>query len=162
MAVTHKTCCFTGHRVIPSEALPWLAASLEKTVRGLVAEGFCYFGTGGALGFDTLAAETILRLRGEYPHIKLILVLPCRDQAENWRAEDAARYEAIRAQADKVVYTSETYTQGCMHKRNRCLVDHSSACVAYCTRATGGSAYTVAYARRKGIRLINLQTAGSI
>jgi len=152
----NQTCCFTGHRRIPPEVLPSLAAQLEKTVRELIQTGIRFFGAGGALGFDTLAAETVLRLRGEFPHIRLILVLPCRDQTRGWPREDAARYERILTQADSVVYVDRQYTPGCMHKRNRRLVDHSSVCVAYCTRATGGSAYTVDYARGQGVRVILL------
>ena len=65
-------------------------------------------------------------------------------------------YERIKALADKVVYTSQEYTKGCMHKRNRHLVDHSSVCVCYLTKKDGGTAYTVDYAERQGLEVINL------
>lgn len=153
-----KTCCFTGHRVIPTRALPGLAEELEQTLRRLIGEGVRYFGAGGALGFDTLAAETVLRLKGEYPGMRLILVLPCRDQTRGWREADVRRYRDILSRADKVVYTAECYSPGCMHRRNRHLVENSSVCVAYCTRETGGSAYTAQYARQRGLRLVLLGT----
>ena len=156
MDMREKTCCFTGHRDIPARVLPLLSAELEQAVLGLISEGVRFFGAGGALGFDTLAAETVLRLRERYQQIRLILVLPCRDQTRGWKPRDIARYEAILAQADKVVYTAETYSPGCMHRRNRHLVDNSSVCVAYCTRNTGGTAYTVDYAQRQGLRIILL------
>ncbi|MDY5008749.1 SLOG family protein [Candidatus Allofournierella merdipullorum] len=151
-----KTCCFTGHRVIPTRALPRLVEELKQTLRRLIGEGVRYFGVGGALGFDTLAAETVLRLKGEYPSVRLILVLPCRDQTRGWKAADARRYRDILSRADKVVYTAERYSPGCMHRRNRHLVENSSVCVAYCTRETGGSAYTAEYARQRGLRLVLL------
>lgn len=151
-----KTCCFTGHRVIPTRALPRLVEELKQTLRRLIGEGVRYFGVGGALGFDTLAAETVLRLKGEYPSVRLILVLPCRDQTRGWKAADAHRYRDILSRADKVVYTAERYSPGCMHRRNRHLVENSSVCVAYCTRETGGSAYTAEYARQRGLRLVLL------
>ena len=121
-----KTCCFTGHRAIPARALPALAEELEQTLRRLIGEGMRYFGAGGALGFDTLAAETVLRLKGEYPGVRLILVLPCRDQTRGWKEADVRRYREILSRADKVVYTAEHYSPGCMHRRNRHLVDNSS------------------------------------
>lgn len=152
----NQTCCFTGHRHIPPEVLPALSAQLESTVRSLIKSGIRYFGAGGALGFDTLAAGTVLRLRTEFPQIRLILVLPCRDQTRGWPAGDISRYEGILEQADKHVYTGEYYCSGCMQKRNRHLVDNSRVCVAYCTRRTGGSAYTVDYARKKGLEVILL------
>ncbi len=61
-----------------------------------------------------------------------------------------------KAQADKVVYTSQEYTRGCMFKRNRYLVDNSGVCVCYLARDAGGTAYTVNYAKRQGLEIINL------
>lgn len=133
-----------------------IARKLEQTVIGLIQSGVQYFGAGGALGFDTLAAQTVLKLKKEYPHIKLILVLPCLSQTKGWREEDIQIYEIIKAAADKVVYTSQQYTRDCMHKRNRHLVDHSGVCICYLTESNGGTAYTVNYANKHGLKIINL------
>ena len=76
--------------------------------------------------------------------------------ARGWRSEDIAVYEDIKCRSDKVVYVSREYTQDCMHRRNRHLVDHSGTCICYLTRTYGGTAYTVDYARRKGLRIINV------
>lgn len=65
-------------------------------------------------------------------------------------------YEYIKTQADKIVYTSQEYTRGCMHKRNRHLVDNSSVCICYLTEPSGGTAYTVNYALRNGKSVINI------
>lgn len=151
-----KTCCFTGHRDLPFLKRNVIARKLEQTVIDLIHSGIQYFGAGGALGFDTLAAQTILKLRKEYPSIKLILVLPCLSQTRGWREADIETYNAIKAAADKVVYTSQEYTHGCMYKRNRHLVDNSSICVCYLTESTGGTAYTVNYANQQGLKVINL------
>ena len=43
-----------------------------------------------------------------------------------------------------------------MHKRNRHLVDNSSVCVCYLNKENGGTAYTVDYAGKKGLEIINL------
>ena len=88
--------------------------------------------------------------------MKLILVLPCLTQTRGWRPEDVTEYERIKAQADKVVYMAQQYTIGCMHKRNRHLVDHSSICVCYLTEDSGGTAYTVRYAKKQGLEIINI------
>lgn len=155
-SVRDYTCCFTGHRALPPEERGAIAYQLEQTVIMLIQAGIRFFGAGGARGFDTLAAQTILKLRRRYPHIKLILVLPCLSQTQGWRDEDIKVYESIKTAADKVTYTSEKYTQGCMHKRNRHLVDHSSICVCYLTEDRGGTAYTVNYAKKQGLTVINL------
>ena len=150
------TCCFTGHREIPPEKRAEIAGRLEQVIVNLYQRGVRFYGAGGARGFDTLAARTVLKLKPSYPKIKLILVLPCLTQTRGWRPEDIAEYERIKAQADKVVYTAQQYTRGCMHKRNRHLVNHSSVCVCYLNRESGGTAYTVRYARKKGLEIINL------
>lgn len=130
--------------------------ALRVTIRTLIQNGYQYFGAGGALGFDTMAAQMVLSLKSEFPNIKLILVLPCKNQTDRWRENDRAIYEEIKAQADKVVYITESYTSDCMMRRNRHLVDYSSVCVCYLTRKQGGTAYTVDYAHHKGVRVINL------
>lgn len=151
-----KTCCFTGHRTIPEAQKAKVAVSLRIAIRELVLDGYLYFGAGGALGFDTMAAQTVLRLKGEFPHIKLILVLPCKDQADRWSEADRAVYEDIKSKADKIVYMAEHYTRDCMFRRNRHLVDNSSVCICYLTQKSGGTAYTVGYAEKKGVTVKNL------
>ena len=82
-----QTACFTGHRTIPPQQLEDLAQRLRAAVEDAIGRGYRYFGAGGALGFDTLAAQTVLDLKKIYPHIRLILVLPCRSQAERWNRD---------------------------------------------------------------------------
>ena len=129
-----KTCCFTGHRKIPGDELPQIKTKLKNTIIELINNGVIYYGAGGALGFDALAALTVLELKQQYPQIKLILVLPCNNQTRNWRQSDIELYEIIKSQADKVVYTSEHYYSGCMQKRNRHLVD--TAAIAFVIKRT--------------------------
>ena len=150
-----KTCCFTGHREI-KESIQKVVEVLKIELDKLIENGYCYFGAGGALGFDTIAAQTVLHLREQYPHIKLILVLPCIDQTKSWSYEDREVYEDIKQKADKVVYTSKDYSRGCMHKRNRHLVDSSSVCICYLNENKGGTFYTVNYANTKQLKIINI------
>ena len=151
-----KTVCFTGHRTIPMLKKWKIEKKLKETLEDLIDNGYCYFGAGGALGFDTIAAQTVLGLKKKHPEIKLILVLPCKNQTRGWEEKDVSVYESIMEQADKVVYTQEHYDRGCMFKRNRHLVDNSSVCVAYLTEEKGGTAYTVNYANQKGVKVINI------
>ena len=74
-----KGCCFTGHRKIPENELSNLQKRLQKTVKGLLKQGVTIFYTGGALGFDTLAAQAVLNARRFHPQVKLILALPCHN-----------------------------------------------------------------------------------
>ena len=151
-----KTCCFTGHRKLPEEQLPQLKQALFKVIVRLASQGVTRFACGGALGFDTLAAQMVLVVKETFPQIQLLLVLPCKTQDKYWSKEDQKIYREILARADRVVFVSETYIQGCMQKRNRLLVEGSSVCVCYCTKKQGGTVYTVGYAQQKGLNLINL------
>jgi len=151
-----KTCCFTGHRKIPVSEYGILKSKLKDVIISLIERGVIYFGAGGGLGFDTLAAETILELKTEYPIIKLILVLPCENQTYNWNVKDIKIFNDIKSKCDKYVYISKNYTRDCMFKRNRHLVDNSSVCVCYKNKDSGGTAYTVRYAEEKKLEIINI------
>ena len=154
--IKRLTACFTGHRHIPTNELEVVSAELEKTIRELIRDGYLFFAVGGALGFDTLVAQTVLRLKGEFHEIKLFLVLPCLTQTRGWDKADVKVYEEIKAAADNVIYTSYEYTRGCMFKRNRKLVDISNVCVCFLRQLTGGTAYTVKYAKAKNMQIINI------
>jgi len=154
--MSQKICCFTGHREIPHKEYEPLAELLEETVRKLAKKGVTEYRAGGARGFDMLAAQTVLRLKKEIPALRLVLKLPYKQKGRSWSAEERAIYEEICAQAESTSYIAEHYTRGCMQRRNRQLVEGSGYCVSYCTRDTGGTAYTVAYARKNGLEIINL------
>lgn len=149
-------CCFTGHRQIDEKDIPMLEKKLMKEVERLIRKGIMFFFTGGALGFDTLAALTVIKLKQKYPRIQLVLALPCKGQADRWKTEDRILYERIKYLADNVIYTSPYYFDGCMQVRNRYLVNHSDICISYQKRQTGGTSYTVNYCKEKGIPVINL------
>ena len=153
------TACFTGHRQIPAEEEERICTRLDEVIADLIGRGIQCFATGGALGFDTMAAQAVLRAKEIHPHIRLILVLPFPDQGRRWSECNRKVYEEIKSQADEIEYTSEHYTRFCMFARNRRLVERSCVCVAYQTTDTGGTAYTVKYASSKGLRIINLAHA---
>ena len=148
--------CFTGHRSIDTARSPSISCTLNGVVQSLINHGATDFYTGGALGFDTLAALTVLRLRHICPNIRLHLILPCKTQTKMWSERDKFVYEQILLSADSVEYVQESYTSGCMHERNRRLVDNAELCVAYCEHSGGGTAYTVAYALKNEKELINI------
>ena len=154
---TNAVCCFTGHRRIPDGVLPRVMSALRREVLHLVREeGVTRFLSGGALGFDTLAAEVVLEVIADHPHVSLVIVRPCADQTRGWNASDAARHEAILARASEVVTLAPAYRPGCMQARNRYLVEHSGRCLCYLTERSGGTAYTVRYAASRGLPIVNL------
>lgn len=150
------SCCFTGHRKLTTEEENKLAERLFHQVTSLIGQGILHFYTGGALGFDTMAARTILALKRQNKKIQLHLILPCKEQDKYWNSSDHFTYQKILWESDSVEYVSDQYFRGCMHERNRQLVNHASFCICYLTNSTGGTAFTVNYARKKGLTIINL------
>ncbi len=122
----------------------------------LCKNGVTLYMTGGALGFDTLAAEAVLRKKATRPDIQLVLVVPCKNQSERWCTDDKKRYEHIKRLADKVICLAEQYYDGCMLIRNRYMVDQSVCCVCFLTEHKGGTFYTVNYARKKKVKVFNI------
>lgn len=151
-----RTACFTGHRSIPENDKVKLRIQLDRIIEALYNKGVVFFGCGGAYGFDTEAVNAVLKAKERHKEIKLILVLPCKGQDKYWNDESKAMYRDILSKVDKIVYTSEYYTNDCMHKRNRHLVDYSGYCIAYCTKQSGGTVYTMNYAKDSGVKVVNL------
>ena len=151
-----ESCCFTGHRILPAGELPALRAALRREISNLAEAGVGRFLAGGARGFDMLAAQEVLWLREERYALELVLVLPCPEQADRWNARERQAYREMVQEADEVIYVSEVYTPDCRFRRNRKLVEESGSCICYLNRERGGTAYTVKYAEKLGLSIVNL------
>ena len=152
-----RTCCFTGHRDIPADRLQMVMTGTEAKVRELISQGYRYFGIGGAMGYDTIVAEMLFRLRErEYPEIKIILVYPFDGFISRWSDSQQATYARLLPMYDKRVCVCKSASREAYLARDRHLVDYSSACIAYCTRQTGGTAYTIRYAVARGVPVFNV------
>ncbi len=152
------TCCFTGHRTIPESLRDDLKKRLRSAIVDMIEKNsVTVFIAGGALGFDMMAEIEVLELKKIYPHIKLCLAIPCKNQTKGWSIPAKKIYNDIMHRADEVIYTGEEYTPGCMYARNRYMVDRSDYCISYKNRENGGTAYTVKYAISKGKAVINME-----
>ena len=151
-----STAFFTGHRSIDAKTQDQIAFVLDYLLKTMVNMGVTTFYAGGALGFDTLAAQAVLRLKDSFPHIKLMLVLPCKKQTRFWNPEDIEVYDYILNKADGVEYIANNYTSTCMHERNDRLVELGDIGVAYLEYSGGGTAYTVNRALNQDKEIINV------
>lgn len=152
-----KTCCFTGHRSIRAERLPILMQKTEQIVRELIANGVIFFCVGGAVGYDTEVAKLLFRLQeSEFPQIKVILIYPFDGFTDSWTPMQQEAYWLLYPKYFKVICVAQKAGRAMYLKRDRQLVDCSAFCICYCTRKTGGTAYTVRYAMQKGLRVFHI------
>ncbi len=164
MRARQVSCCFTGHR---PEKLPWRydekdprCAALKRCIAGAVesayAEGFRHFLCGMALGSDLYFCESVLALREKYPDVTLEAAIPCPTQANAWPPQQQERYRRLVAACDVETMVSASYTPYCMLRRNRYMVDHASLVVAVFDGSPGGTRYTIEYAMKQGVKVVDL------
>lgn len=155
-----KACCFTGHRQIEYSEMDRLEIDLPYEIRELAEKGYSAFYAGGAIGFDTLAALAVLKVRDSGEDIELHLILPCKGQDKNWSLRDRHLYRDIIERADSVTVLEESYSPYSMLKRNTELVNNSDLCLCYLAHELGdeksGTADTVKKAHKKGIEVKNM------
>lgn len=164
-----KKCAFTGHR---PQSLPFgfnetderciaLKQMLRTEIIKLIEnEGVTHFISGMAIGVDMYAAEIVLGLKSSYEGIILESAIPCESQAEKWTEEQRDRYYDIAAKCDKETLIQRHYTDDCMHKRNRYMVDEADYIIAVWDGRPSGTGKTVQYARGQGkpVTVINPKT----
>jgi len=159
-----SACSFTGHR--PGK-LPWkfderdvrcvvLKRRLADAVESAYTEGYRHFLCGMAQGCDLYFCECVLALRDRYPDVTVEAVLPCPTQTDDWSEKDRERHRRLVARCDYETMVSEKYTPGCMQRRNRYLVDHSSLLIAAYDGGSGGTRNTIAYALERGISVLDI------
>ena len=151
------TCCFTGNRDIRKEDAETIREKIREQVQSLLQLGISTYIVGGAMGFDMLAAEVLLDLREkEGKKLRIISALPFPDWRAKWPREETEREDRILEKSDGILFSAKEYSRQSYLHRDRRMVDESSVCVSYCTRKTGGTAYTVRYALRQGIKVHNI------
>ena len=164
MRPRQNSCCFTGHR--PNK-LPWgydesdprclaLKRRISDSVESAYEEGFRHFLCGMAQGCDLYFCESVLALRQRHPEVSLEAVIPCPTQADTWPAAQRARYVCLVSACNLETLVSAHYTPSCMLRRNRYMVDHAALLIAAFDGTAGGTRYTVEYAMRRGISIVDL------
>ncbi|MFR9523894.1 MAG: SLOG family protein [Rikenellaceae bacterium] len=158
------TVAFTGNRLLEAPAgvskidfEQTLRASLRVKILELYNVNYRFFLTGGAVGFDMIAAEEVLLLREQHPDIRLIVVVPFRGQDLKYSEAAKARYAHLMECADKVVTICEQgYSASAYHLRNDFLVRNSNYVVAYSSGRGRGAASTLRRAQELGVESFNI------
>ena len=150
-------CCFTGHRpdkmVLGENEIKPL---LEKAIDEAIAGGYVTFITGMAMGTDIWAAEIILERKKRNNELHLICALPHPNFESRRSIVEKMRFNKIIKNADLVKEINDYYFTGCYQMRNEWMVDRSNLVIAVFNGEKSGTKNTVDYARRKGIKVVNV------
>ena len=152
-------CAFTGHR---PEKLPWgiheqdprcdaLKRQIALAAEQAAQAGTEVFACGMARGCDFYFAEAVLSLKTVRPEIRLEAWLPCEGQAARWPQQDRIRYEELLARCDRVILVEKRYSEGCMLRRNRAMLDQADRLISVYSGGGGGTGQAVAYAKARGL-----------
>ena len=153
--LSHLSTSFTGHRQVID--YKQTSERVKDAIRYCYKSGARFFYAGGAVGFDTIAAEAVLSLKAELSDIVLIVVVPFPDQDKYFNTENKNRYLNILKQADEVVTISKDFSNIAYLKRNDYMISHSCQLIAYWDeKSLGGTSYTVRKAREKKLTIYNL------
>ncbi len=144
-----KTACFTGHRILDKD---FNINTLKESIIWAINHGYNTFLVGLALGFDTICFNVLQGLKSQY-EINIIGCIPCPEQPVNFSLEERENYYKMVEKCTETIILSEKYTNYCMQKRNRYMVDNSSLVIAYLKRDFGGTFFTVNYAKKKKIEI---------
>lgn len=155
---------FAGHR---PEKLPWgmdesdpRCGALKKQIAEAVAaaadRGFTTFLCGMARGCDFWFAGAVLEAKQTRPELRLEAYLPCPSQPDRWRSEDRERYERLLLNCDAVHMVEPVYSEGCMLRRNRVMIDRCDELLTVWDGSRGGTAAAVRHARKSGKHVTGL------
>lgn len=155
--------CATGHRpqfcpCLFDENHQWLLDLKLRLKQSLQQDGPEAVICGGAIGMDTWMAECVVELG-----IPLHLYLPFEGQELRWPSESRNKYNLLKNQAAHVRYINNVYTKSAFLDRDRAMVDDADTVYALLNPEanSGGTFYTVAYAKKLNRRVVNFWT-GSI
>lgn len=132
-----------------------LKGKIRGVVENLVTAGVTVFFTGMARGVETWAAEAVIEVKAKYKNVKLVAVLPCETQANNWPEEDREIYFNTLPKCDDVMYISTHFTPTCMYDYRRYMIDHSDNILAVNDVGVEDiDSYSVRYAQASNCNLI--------
>lgn len=160
-----NTCCFTGHR--PNK-LPWgsdendircieLKEKIMSIIKMLYNHGIRHYICGMALGCDMYFCEAALEFRQEKDDVSVEAAIPCEEQASRWSEANRNRYYRLVEECDIETMVSTSATKDCYIKRNKYMVNSSSVLIAVFDGTLGGTMQTVNYAKKKGLKIIEIQ-----
>ena len=164
----NHSACFSGHM---SEELLFslenknsteyikLCISIEAAIKNAMNRGYRRYLCGMIKGFDLLCAQAVLKIRQENNNIKLICILPSKNDSssDGW----GELYREVRSAADGGFFSSlEENARDCYRVRNLLMIENSSHIICYWNGQSGRTSELIRMAEKQGHSIDNLYPAG--
>ena len=141
-----KTVTFCGHSTIATEEILLIEEKLYIEIEKFIQQGVKEFLLGGYGKFDIMCAKAVKKLKGKYPHITSVLIIPYMYMDYNKELYDCSEYPPIENVPRRYAIL----------KRNEYMINRAECVIAYVKYSIGGAAKTYQYAMRKNKEIINL------
>lgn len=158
------TCCFSGPRPknyprgSDQACEEKIAEKLKIAVQEAIGRGYRHFISGMAASIDLLAAKIVLQMRENMPDkgITLEAAVPFPDQPRRWKEKTKLEYENILLRCDKVQSIADMFSVAAYQERDLYMVERSSLLIAVPGKPNGGTARTIAYAKKLNREIVLL------
>lgn len=149
-----KTVAFTGHRPQSFESnrqIVWVQDQLLQAILRAARVGCGRFISGGALGVDQWAAESVIASRGVQGY-RLTIARPFPSQDAVWNEEQKRWYRMLLEHADEVVdINPDPYAAWKLLARNKWMMEQTDAVIAVWNgQQKGGTHHAVLHAQALG------------
>ena len=124
--------------------------SIKEAILYAIDSGITTFLNGGQGYYDEVCAKTVYQLKGTYPHIKNILMIPYKI----FQFFDKSIFDEIIYPFDTYESSSLTYRIA-IPERNRVMVMRSRMAISYVYR-NGGASKTLNLAQKNGLEIVDL------
>ena len=138
-------CGFCGHYDAPDTIRPALESAIEQLIVNGQAKIF-YVGNQGA--YDRIVTSILQKLKRKYDEMQYYVVL----------AYMPGKKRTYAGSVPTLLPEGMELVPGrfAIARRNRWIVEQAAFMIAYVTQDVGGAAQTLAYARQKGVKILNL------
>ena len=141
-----KTAVFIGHADC-SLSVEAVIPYIEKEI----LNGVDTFLNGGQGSFDYICARAVYQLKGKYPKIKSILVIPYH----NFKVFNETLFDGF-INSDTSNSISYIGYKSAIPKRNRFMIENASTAICFVNHISGGAYKTYQIAQKKGLRIISV------
>ena len=153
-----KKVCFIGHREI---RLIDISEKLKEAIENEIINGYRHFIMGSHGNFDNFCLNACRKLRKKYPDIEIEVILTSRKQLETFYIDKESGIETYSPYKDVKTFLYEiddVYFKRQITESNQKMINECDTLICYVNKKKtySGAKYAYNYAKRKGLRIVNL------